>query len=480
MADSKKLGLWGLAAIVFGSMIGGGIFNIAQNMAAGAALGPIMISWVITAVGILFLVMTFKTLADARPDLNAGIYQYAQVGFGNYVGFNIAWGYWLCVALGNVAYAVMMGNAFGAFWPVFNNNDWQLVVFGLVVIWLMYFIVANGVQTASALNNILTVVKFASLVLIAVILIIYFKVGVFTYDFWGHVGDLGSIGKQIESTMLVTLWCFIGIEGAVMMSARAKNPKDVGKASILGFLLAWVLYVLISVLCFGVMKQPEMAKLDDPSVAYVLKQCAGDWAYYIVVISVIISLVGGFVAWTLVCAQTPYEAAIVKILPRQFLKENKKGMPAFGLAISSIVMSIFMVLVATANNVYMAALDLTTVMVAPAYFFSGLFLFKASFNPGKYLNDPNKLHRGKYMFIGAVCTIFCAWIVYAGGLLYLLITSIFYIAGIWFYVMARRQDAGSKIGFTKIFAPFERWILFGLSACAIISIILLIMGKAHF
>lgn len=120
MADtSKKLGLGGLVAIVFGSMIGGGIFNISQNMAQGAGLGATLISWVISGVGVLFLVLNFKVLADARPDLNAGIYQYAKEGFGNYVGFNIAWGYWLCAAMGNVAFAVMLNDSFGEF-----HNDW--------------------------------------------------------------------------------------------------------------------------------------------------------------------------------------------------------------------------------------------------------------------------------------------------------------------------------------------------------------------
>ena len=95
MSDSsKKLGLGGLIAIVFGSIIGGGVFNISQNMAADAGLGAVLISWVISGVGILFLVLNFKILSDVRPDLNAGIYQYAKEGYGDYVGFNIAWGYW--------------------------------------------------------------------------------------------------------------------------------------------------------------------------------------------------------------------------------------------------------------------------------------------------------------------------------------------------------------------------------------------------
>ena len=319
MADStKKLGLAGLIAIVFGSMIGGGIFNIAQNMANGAGLGATIISWLITGVGILFLVYVFKILADARPDLNAGIYQYAKEGYGNYVGFNIAWGYWLCVATGNVAYAVMLSQAFGAFFPELLK-DWPIVIFGSAFIWLMFFIVALGVKAASALNTIVTIVKFASLVLIVVILLIFFKFKTLNFDFWGNMPEIGSLSSQIKSTMLVTLWCFIGIEGAVMMSSQAKKSTDVGKAGVIGFLAALIMYALISILCYGIMHQPELSKLEDPSVAYVLKEAVGIWAYYVVVLSVIISLLGGWVAWTLVCAPFPMPSAQFKILPNQFV-----------------------------------------------------------------------------------------------------------------------------------------------------------------
>ena len=41
-------------------------------------------------------------------------------------------------------------------------------------------------------------------------------------------GNLGSILHQVKSTMLVTLWVFIGIEGASVYSARAARRSDVG------------------------------------------------------------------------------------------------------------------------------------------------------------------------------------------------------------------------------------------------------------
>lgn len=474
MADnSKKLGLFGLVAIVFSSMIGGGIFTISQNMAAGAGLGATMISWLITAVGIMFLVLTFKALADSRPDLNAGIYQYAQKGYGNYVGFNIAWGYWLSVAMGNVAYAVMLNDSFGYFFPTLLEHGWPTVLFGSVFIWLMFFIIVFGVKAAAALNTIVTVVKFASLALIIILLVMFFKLDMFNYDFWGKMGDIGGLGTQIKSTMLVTLWCFIGIEGAVVISARAKNSRDVGKAGVIGFLMTLVLYALISILSYGIMDQQTMAKLKDPSVGYLLETVVGHWGVIYVALSVIVSLVGSWIAWTILLAQVPYMAAQVKILPKIFDKVNKQDSPVFSLLISSLFMQLFMIMVVTAKSVYMAAIDMTGVMILPPYLFSGLYLFQAA-RRGE-LNLKNKKVIATYMFLGIVTALYCLWLIYAGGLKLIMITSILYLIGIFFFIKARHENMQKG---EKVFSGAEKVIAAGLIILSIISVVLIIQGKA--
>ena len=127
--QTKKVGFLGLVAIVVGSMIGGGVFNLPSNMAEGAALGAVIISWVITGIGMFFLVQTFKTLSDNRPDLSSGIYSYAAEGFGKYVGFNSAWGYWLSAAIGNVSFAVLLMQALGYFFPIFISPHTLIIFF---------------------------------------------------------------------------------------------------------------------------------------------------------------------------------------------------------------------------------------------------------------------------------------------------------------------------------------------------------------
>lgn len=455
----RKLGLMGLMAIVFGTMIGGGIFALPQNMASGAGVGAVLLSWVLTAAGMVMLVLTFKTLADIRPDLNSGIYQYARQGFGSYAGFNIAWGYWLCAAFGNVAYIVMLNDSVGAFVPVLLEHGFEAAVFGSLLIWTMFYLVSHGLRTAALINNIINVLKFGCLVMIVAIIASFFSLDLFSSDLMGRLSDLGGLGSQVRSTMMVTLWCFIGVEGAVIMSKRAKRPSDVGKASVLGFFFAWLLYVLVSVLSFGVMSQPELAAQPNPSVAYVLKSVVGDWAFYFVLASIIITLSGGLVSWTLVCAEVPYGAANAGIMPGRFKRLNKMGMPTRGLLLSSMVMQIFYLMVLTAGHAYLAALDVTGMMVLPAYLFSGLYLAKIASTWGQRL-------------LGWGCVAYCAWLMYAGGLNLLCETSIFYIGGLALYVkLCQRRGV----------APFtkgEKIMLAAIVACFAISLYIIFSGSS--
>lgn len=483
--NSKKgVGLLGMIAIVFGSMVGGGIFDIAQNMASAAGLGAVIISWLITGFGMVFLVLTFKVLSDHRPDLDQGIYMYAQKGFGNYVGFNIAWGYWLCVALGNVAFAIMLNDSFGAFFPVLLKHSWPTIIFGAGIVWLMYLIVIRGVMTASFINTVMTILKFSAIIIIVAVLVVYIRWEFFTLDFWGRLGTdgfkpLGNLGDQIMGTMLVTIFCFVGVEGGVMLSSYARRHSDVGKASVIGFYMALLIYALISILCYGVRTQPELASMHDPSVAYVLRSICGDWGFYFVICTVIVSLLSAFIAWTLLCAQTPYGSAACHILPEKFLKTNKHEVPSYGLALSSIFMTLFIVIVCTAPNVYMAALNLTTIMVLPAYGLSGAFLWKSALQNGSLQNIVSRRQRNQYLGIGVICTIYCAWCVFAGGALLFLASSILYLLGLYFYYKSTKENSLRENKPMKLFTKWELVLFIGIVLASAASIVLIIMGKIN-
>ena len=119
MSDSaNKLKLGALIALVVGSMVGGGIFSLPQNIANSAGAGATLIGWLITGVGMLTLAFVFQTLANRKPELDGGVYAYAKAGFGDYMGFSSAWGYWISAWIGNVSYMVLLFSTLGYFFPV--------------------------------------------------------------------------------------------------------------------------------------------------------------------------------------------------------------------------------------------------------------------------------------------------------------------------------------------------------------------------
>lgn len=452
------MGFTSLAAFVFGMMVGAGIFNIPQNMASAAGPMAVILSWIITAAGMLLLVFTFKVLSDRHPEFNAGLYLYARKGFGPLAGYLTAWGYWLCTAFANVAYAVMLNDTFGALFPSLLEHGWRTVFFGSALIWIVFFVVKAGMKTANMLNTVISVIKVGCIMLIILLMALNIKYDTFRAAFSVEFSNStsGSLGSQIKDTMLVTLWCFIGIEGAVMMSGRAKRDKDVGRAGVVGFFMAWILYVLVSVLCFGIMSRAELSGLDNPSVAYVLRDICGPWAYWLVIISVLFSLSGGWIAWSVVTAEVPFMAAHKGLFPRMFLQLNRFQIPARGLLVSSIIMEGFLFIVAMSEDLYLTALSVTGMMILPAYLFTGMFLFKIS--RGEHRNG---------MIIGGLCTLFCVWMIYAGGLELFIETSLFYLIGLPFYFRVRKEQKVTK------WRSSEVWGLVLIGIASIISFVML-------
>ena len=444
---SNKLGVISLAALVVSAMIGGGVYNLPQNMAQNSSAGAIIIAWIITGIGMWFLASTFSTLADVKPDMTAGIYGYGQLGFGRFTGFLVAWGYWICNCCANVGYAILLMDSLNYFFPPYfqGGNNLLSVIGGSIMIWLMYFAVMAGVKQTAILNNIGVIGKLLPLGIFVLILFFFFQSSVFSTDFWGHNvipsltdKDLGGVFPQIKSTMLVTLWVFIGIEGAVVISSRARSQKDVGKATIIGFLLCWSTYVLLSLLPLGHFSQGELAVMPAPSTGIVLNGVVGSWGDLLMNVGVIISILSSWLVWTLMLASLPYEAAKDGTFPKVFAKENKNESPSFSLLVSSILMQIFMIIVYFSNNAWNLMLSITGVMILPCYFFCTLYLWKISRKEEDFKNNSNrKIHIA--LLTGVIGTLYAVWLIYAAGLGLMLVAAIIYSLGIPVFWWARKE-----------------------------------------
>ena len=436
--SSVRLGLIPLVALVVGSMIGGGVFSLPQNMAKGASPAAVLIGWLIAGVGMLALAFVYHGLSTRKPTLDAGPYSYARAGFGDFIGFNSAWGYWLSAWIGNVSYAVLIFGALSYFVPAFGSegNTWQAIAGASICLWLVHALILMGIRQAALVNVVTTIAKLVPIFIFVVAVLVAFQLPTFNLDFWGAgVPALGDVMTQVKSTMLVTLWVFIGIEGASVVSARAEHRADIGKATILGFGTALAVYLLISLLSFGIMSQPELAALpSSASMANVLEKAVGPWGSVLVRIGLVISVAGAFLSWTLFAAEIPYRAAREGMMPDMLAIENEKGSPSGSLWITNVLVQLFLFVTFYANSTYLALFYIASTAILVPYVFSGAYALKLAMTGESYEAGEG---RGRDVFIGLVATVYGAWLIYAAGPNYLLMCALLYAPGILVYWWAR-------------------------------------------
>ncbi len=466
-----RLGLGLLTALVVGSILGSGIFGLPQNMAAGAGAGAIVIGWAITGTGMLMLAFTYQMLALRKPALDNGVYAYARALSGEYVGFNAAWGYWVSAWIGNVGYLVAAFGALGYFFPAFGEGNTPAAVLGAsVVVWVVHAMVLRGIQGAAVLNAVVTLAKVVPLLLFIVLVAMAFQVSTFKLDFWGASSPaLGSVLDQVRSTMLVTVWVFIGIEGASVYSARAANRADVGRATVIGFVFCLVLLMGVSMLSLGIAAQPELATMKNPSMAPVLERVVGSWGAVLVYIGLIVSVGGGFLAWMLLAAESLFTPATGGVMPASLGQQNAKGVPANALWLTNGMVQLFLIVTLWSKASYLALISLSTAMILIPYLFSACYGLKLAWTGEG--QEADKRSAGSAIGFTALATLYGLWLLYAAGLKYLLLSALLYAPGAAVYLLAKKQRA------QRPFSGAEWAVLAGLLLLAAASAAMLASGR---
>lgn len=436
----RKLGLTALTALVLSSMLGAGVFSLPQNMAEVASPAALLIGWAITGVGILFLAFAMLLLTRLRPDLDGGIFTYAKEGFGELVGFCSAWGYWLCAVIANVSYLVIVFAALSLFTDrsgvviLGDGNTWQALIAESVLLWVVHALVLRGVQTAASINLAATLAKLIPLVLFAVLAAFAFKLDVFTLDFHGVA--LGTpVWQQVKDTMLITLWVFIGVEGAVVVSARARNKKDVGRATMLAVLSALAVYLVVTLLSLGVVPRSELAEMRNPSMAVLMVDLIGPWGDVIIATGLIISVCGAYLSWTIMAAEVPLMAAQHGAFPKIFRNQNKNDAPAASLWLTNGAVQVALVIIWLTGSNYNSLLTIASEMILVPYFLVGAFLLQIA-----------RQRQDKRLIFAAIgACLYGLWLLYASGLMHLLMSVLLYAPGLLVFIYARRGHEKIKL-----------------------------------
>ena len=474
MEEKKKgIGLIGLIGMVISSCIGSGVFAITGQLAGVASPGAVLIAWLIVGVGFLALAFSLNNLTEKRSDLH-GIFSYADAGWGPLAGFISGWGYWLSAWLGNVAFATMMMSTIGYFYPAFlPGNTIPCIIIAFIVMWALTYLVIRGVESAAFLNAIVMVCKVAAIAVTLIFGIFLFNAGIFTADFWGNVYDnavaagqygpdaapLGGVGTQIFNCMIIMMWCFVGIEGASVVSSRAARKTDVGKATLIGFICLMLIYVGASVLPYGYMSSTEVAALDYPALVYVFSSMAPGWGGPFISIAIIISILGSWLSFTILPAETTSEMADYKLLPASWGKLNSHNAPSMSLLIVGACTQAFLIVLLFSADAYDFAFSMCTVAIVITWAFAAAYQAKWG------VQNKNMVQAA----IGFVAVAFQVIGVLFNGWSFLLLTCVGYIPGFFIYVKARK-DYGNAI------TMGEKVCMGVVSALGVLSLVLLAMG----
>jgi arginine:ornithine antiporter/lysine permease len=436
-----KVTLATLTAMVVGSMVGAGVFSLPARFGAATGVVGAVVAWTIAGLGMLMLAYVFQTLAIRKPHLDAGLFAYAKAGFGDYVGFNSAWGFWASACVGNTFYWVFIMTTIGRAFPALGKGDTiAAVALSSIGVWTFHYLIARGVREATTINRIVTIAKVIPILVFIVVVALSFSTSQFHANFWGDdTRSWSTLFSQVKSTMIITTFVYIGIEGASVYSRYAKRREDVGRATVLGFLSVLSIFALVTLVSYGVMPTQQLANARQPSMASVLESVAGGWGSWFISIGVIVSVLGAYLAWTLMAAEMMYIPATAADMPLFVKRLNRAGTPIVALIMTSVVIQIFILATLTSDDALNFMLDLSTSLTLIPYFLAAAYGLKLA-HTGETYDDQRRARRNQWI-ISAVATIYTIFLVYTAGVKFLLLSCVIYAPGTILYVISRRENA---------------------------------------
>ncbi|MFC7494404.1 MULTISPECIES: basic amino acid/polyamine antiporter [unclassified Nocardioides] len=452
-----KMSVPTLTMMVVGSMVGAGVFSLPARFGVATGILGSLIAWAVAGAGMLMLAFVFQNLAIRKPDLDSGVFIYAKAGFGDYVGFNSAIGFWASAVAGNTFYWVFIGATMSTWFDGFGEGDTILAVaLGTVGVWFFHVLIARGVRDAAIINRIVTICKIIPILVFIVVLLISIDTGIFADNWTAYgYGDLGNIGDQVRNTMIITTFVFLGIEGATVYSRYAKKREDVGKATVMGFLSVLSIFALVTLSSYAVMPQPEIAATRQPSMIGLFESVVGDWGSHFISAAVIISVLGAYLAWTLMAAEVMFIPARQDDFPEFLGRENDKGTPITALVVSSLAVQGLLAATLVLTDALNFMLDLCTSLALIPYFLAAAYALKIGLTGESYESESASARR-KETIIAGIAVAYTMFLFDAAGLQFLLLSTVILAPATLLYVKARSEHG------RRLFSPTE------VALCAII------------
>jgi APA family basic amino acid/polyamine antiporter len=409
-AARGSLGLSQATALIVGSIIGVGIFNLPGSL---SAYGPItLFSMLLVTVGALALALLFASLARRLP-ADGGPYAYSRAAFGNTIGFVNAWSYWITAWAGNAAivtgwvlYVEYLLTKGGESSPL---GKWALILIALIGLWLPALINLNGVANMAGVQVITTVLKFAALAVVSVIGVFFIDLA--NYTPWNVSG--GSATAAIGTGLSLGVFSYLGVECAAVAAGKVRDPdRNVPTASVMGTLACAVVYLVSLFVVFGVVPNQDLQESNAPFATAVNSMFGGSWAGYVMAAAVVVSGFGALNGWTMICAEMPLAAAKDGLFPERFARMSSRGVPAFGIIASTLLASLFTVVSymgSAGYTVFNTLVFMSGITAAIPYGFSALAQIKWRIRDGRTLQTPRVVRDVTVSVIAVVFSVLFIW-----------------------------------------------------------------------
>ncbi len=332
-----SLGLWTATALVTGNMIGSGIFLLPASLAGYGGIS--LYGWSFSTAGALTVALVFAGLSRQVRG-SGGPYAYTRAAFGDLPAFLVGWGYWISMIAGNAAIAIALVGYLAPFFPELASEPLAATVTALGMIWLLVAVNVSGIREAGRVQLVTTVLKLMPLVAVGLFGVVLLEPAHF--EPWNMSGE--SDFAAITATAALTFWAFMGMECANIPAEDVREPeKTIPRAAVAGTLIAAAVYIPSTIGVMGVIAPADLASSTAP-YADAAGVIFGSWAYFAVAAGAVIACFGALNGWTLCLGQIPMAAARDALFPEVFGRLSKRGTPATGIVLSSLLVSLLVLM----------------------------------------------------------------------------------------------------------------------------------------
>ena len=429
--QNQKIGLLAATSLVVGNIIGAGIFVLPASLAKFGSIS--IVGWLFTATGALILAKIFSNFSKKLKGKSGGPYIYSKVVFGDFIGFLVAWGYWISCWVNNAAIAVAIVSALSFFFPELVTNPFYATITGLSFIWFFTFTSSKGIKSSGNIQILTTIAK-----LIPLVLIILFGFFIFDLEIFPEFNLTDQNDFEILPVVAVmTLYAFLGLECASIPAENIKNPeKNIPKATMVGTLISTLIYILSTIVLFGIIPAENLINSPAP-FAEAGEIIGGKYFGFLISAGAAISAIGALNGWILITSYMPMTMANDRLFPKVFAKKNKKGFPYLSLLLGSILTSFVMTMNYTDGLVdrFEFLILLTTLSTLIPYFFVSVSYIL--FHVEKRLF---KINSFRSVILGLFGSLYSLWAIFGSGIDSIFYGTILLIVGIPIYLILKLKN----------------------------------------